>query len=118
MDHGAIARDRQVEAVPIERHELRAQLSDLADEGGYQLLFGPVADVGRSEGLDRPVVIPAPGQQGADARSNGRCASETRRRWPRGPLRPSSPASPFAAAKPRRSGTVSRSQTMTLPFMA
>jgi hypothetical protein len=27
------------------------------------------------------------------------------------------PASPFAAAKPWRSGTVSRSQTMTLPFM-
>jgi hypothetical protein len=28
------------------------------------------------------------------------------------------PANPFAAAKPRRSGTVARSQTMTLRFMA
>jgi hypothetical protein len=33
MDHGAIAQDREVEAVAIESHELRAQLSDLADEG-------------------------------------------------------------------------------------
>jgi hypothetical protein len=33
MDHGAIAKDRQVEAITIERDELRAQLGDLADEG-------------------------------------------------------------------------------------
>jgi hypothetical protein len=66
MDHGTVAHDRKIEAVAVEGDEW-AQLSDLADEGGYQLLFGPVADVGRSEGLDRPVIILAPSDEGADA---------------------------------------------------
>jgi hypothetical protein len=33
MDHGAITQHRQIEAVAIEGYELRAKLSDLADEG-------------------------------------------------------------------------------------
>jgi hypothetical protein len=56
MDLGAIPQDRQVEAVTVERHELRVQVGDLADEGRYQLLLGPVADVRGSEGVHRPVV--------------------------------------------------------------
>jgi hypothetical protein len=95
----------EVEAVAIERHEPRAQLSDLADEGRYQLLLGPLADVRGSEGLDRPVIILAPSDEGADA--NDRTVDVLRKLVADSFADP--PANPFAVAKPRRSGTISRS---------
>ena len=56
MDHRSIAQDGQVEAVAVERDELRAQLRDLVAEGGDQLLLGPLADVGRAERVHCPMI--------------------------------------------------------------
>ena len=45
MDHGSVAQHGEVEAVAVERDELRAQLRDLVAEGGDQLLLCPLAYV-------------------------------------------------------------------------
>lgn len=73
----------------------------------------------RNELLLPDWVTTLPPLQGADVLPWPVADIRAAERWPIASRTSSSvlPASPFAAAKPRRSGTVSRSQTMTLPFM-
>src|SRR5262249_5077379 len=67
VDHGSVAQYGEVEAVAVERDELRPQLSNLIAEGGDQLLLCPVTHVGRADGIHRPVVWLAVCNQGSDA---------------------------------------------------
>ena len=67
VDHCPIAQHGQVEAVAVERDELRAQLRDLVAEGGDQLLLGPLAHVGRADGVHRPVIGLPVRNEGSDA---------------------------------------------------
>jgi hypothetical protein len=71
-----------------------------------------------SEGLDCRVIVLAVGDQGADA--DDRMINVLRKLVSDSlaDLFVGLPGQPVRGAKPRRSGTVSRSQTMTLPFMA
>lgn len=52
VDHRPVPKDRQVEPASVEGHHLRRDLSDLANEGLDQLFFGPLTDVGCSDGLN------------------------------------------------------------------
>ena len=67
VDHGSVAQDGQVEAVAVEGDELRVQLRDPVDERRDQLLLGPLADVRRAEGVNRPVIGLSVCDEGADA---------------------------------------------------
>ena len=67
MDHRPIAQHGQVEAVAVEGDELRAQLRDLIAEGGDELLLGPLAHVGRADGVHRPVIGLPVRDEGSDA---------------------------------------------------
>jgi hypothetical protein len=117
MDHGAVSQDRQVEAVAVKRYEPRVQVGDLADERGDQLLLSSVADVRGSEGVHHPVVAFRVRHECTDAHDG--VVDVLGELVPMASRTSSSvlPTRPLAAANPRRSGTVSRSQTMTLPFM-
>lgn len=46
VDHRSITQNGQIEAVTIERHELRFQLGDLVTECTDQLLLRPITNVG------------------------------------------------------------------------
>jgi hypothetical protein len=65
--HRPVPQDRQVEAVAVERHQLRLQLGDPVDEGGDQLLLSPLAHMGGADGAHRPVATLSVGDEGADA---------------------------------------------------
>ena len=67
MDHGSVAQHGEVEAVAVERDELRAQLRDLVAEGGDQLLLCPLAYVRRANSVHCPVVGLTVRNEGADA---------------------------------------------------
>ena len=56
VDHCSVAQHGQVEAVAIERDELRVQLRNLIAECGDQLLLCPLAHVRRADGVHRPMV--------------------------------------------------------------
>jgi hypothetical protein len=67
VEHGSVAQHGQVEAVAVERHELRAQLRDLVAERGDQLLLSPLAHMGRTDGVHRPVIGLPVRDQSSDA---------------------------------------------------
>ena len=67
MDHCPIAQHGQIEAVAVERDELRAQLRDLVAEGGDQFLFCPLAHMRRADGVHCPVISFPVRDQGSDA---------------------------------------------------
>src|SRR5512144_797097 len=67
MDHGAITQNGEVEAVAVERHELRDELCDLFTECANQLLLGPFADVRRAQRIHRPTIALAVSDERANA---------------------------------------------------
>jgi len=107
VDHRPVAQHGEVEAVAVEGNELGAQRRDLVAEGADQLLLGPLAHVGSTDGVHRPMV----GLAVCDERSNAddRVIDVLRKLV--------ADRLALAAANPSRSGTVSRSQTMTVGCM-
>jgi len=67
VDHRSVAQHREVEAVTVERDELRPQLRDLAAEGADELFLRPLAHVGCADGVHRPVVSLPVSDEGSDA---------------------------------------------------
>src|SRR5262249_54136949 len=103
-------------AVAVESDELPVQIGNLGYEGRDQLPLGPLPDMRGSEGVDDPPIILAVDNGRADAHDG---MVDVLREFVAIAARTSAsvlPASPLAAAKPWRSGTVSRSQTMTACF--
>jgi hypothetical protein len=66
MDHRTVTQNRQVEAITIERHELRVELRDLVAESSDQLLFGPSPDVRCTQRVYRPMSAFAVSDERAD----------------------------------------------------
>src|SRR5262249_53619574 len=58
---------RQIEAIAVEGHKLRAQLLDALDEAADQLLLRTIANMRRTERLDAPAFALASADQRADA---------------------------------------------------
>jgi hypothetical protein len=63
----ALAQNGQVEAVAVEGDELRVQFRDPIDERGDQLLLGPLTDMRRAGGINRPVIGLSVRDESADA---------------------------------------------------
>src|SRR5215203_3627895 len=59
IDHRPIPEHRQVKARPVERHQLRAILSDPVNEAPDQFGLGAVSDVRGSEAADDPHTLDA-----------------------------------------------------------
>ncbi len=67
VDHGPVAQHRQIEAIAVKRHKLRAQLGDLLDERRNQLLFGSLPDMRRAERVHHPGPLLTMRDESADA---------------------------------------------------
>jgi hypothetical protein len=108
---------RRVEAVAVERHELGIQVRNPVNESGYQMLLRSLANVRGSERVNRPVIPLSVGDERTDAYD--RVADVLRELVADGRtdlcVRFSDEV--IGGRDPLMSGTVSRSQTMTLPFI-
>ena len=57
MDHCAVSLDGQVERRSVEGRKLRVQFGDAVDERCDELSLGSVADMGRTERINEPMII-------------------------------------------------------------
>jgi hypothetical protein len=78
-DHGTIAQDGEIEAVAVKRYQLWGQLGDPVAECANQLLLGSLADVRRTERIDRSVIIVSVGDERFQAVSRTMGIDEVRR---------------------------------------
>jgi hypothetical protein len=67
IDHRAIPENRQIEAVAVERNELRPELADLLDEVAYEFGLGPLTYMRRAERIHAPALRLTTRDQGTDA---------------------------------------------------
>src|ERR1700730_3271539 len=70
MDHGTITQNGKVEAIAIERHELRGQFGDPFTECTDQLFFGALTNVGGTQGIHRPMITLAVSDERSDAHNS------------------------------------------------